>query len=455
LNLAERYLEFIKANALWQPTDHLLLAVSGGIDSVVLAHLTREAGFSFSIVHCNFHLRGEESERDEKFVQALARKMEVDYYLENFATEHFARDNKLSVQEAARDLRYHWFKEILSGKVDPVTGSKHSNPGYILTAHNMDDNVETVMMNFCKGTGIRGLKGMAVKRNRLVRPLLFASREEILNYAKEKEIDWVEDSSNAEEKYTRNYFRHTVIPAIEKIYPQLKQQVTANIAILNDTALLYDSAITLHKKKLLEVKENEVHIPIMKLLSMPASSTLVFEIIKDYGFHRHEAGEVMRLLEAANASYIQSPTHRIIKNRKWLIISPLQKEKPSLYLIEKPGDKIQAGGYQISVKEVQAGDVSFRSEKEVYLSADSIRFPLVVRRWKQGDYFYPLGMRKKKKLARFFIDSKLSATEKENAWVIESDKKIIWIAGHRIDDRFKILPGTKKILSFSLSAFPR
>jgi tRNA(Ile)-lysidine synthase len=455
LKLAERYLDFIKTNSLWQQGDHLLLAVSGGIDSVVLAHLTKEAGFNFSIVHCNFHLRGEESERDEKFVRTLADKMNVDFYLENFATVHWAKDNKLSIQEAARDLRYHWFKEILSGQVEPVSGSKKILAGYILTAHNLDDNVETVLMNFCKGTGIRGLKGMAVKKERLVRPLLFASREDILCYAKEKQIEWVEDSSNAEEKYTRNYFRHTVIPAIEKIYPQLKQQVTDNIVRMNETALLYETAIGFHKKKLLEVNGKEVRIPILKLRRMPALNSVIHEIIKDFGFHHHEAGEVIRLCEADNASYIQSATHRIIRNRKWLIITHLHAEKTSFYLIEKPGDKIQTDSIRIEVKEAETDKVKFGSEQQVYLDAAHIRFPLILRKWKQGDYFYPLGMPKKKKLGRFFIDIKLSATEKENTWVIESDKKIIWVAGYRIDDRFKILPSTKKVLCFSLSSLSR
>lgn len=455
MNLAERYLEFIKACTLWQPEDHLLLAVSGGIDSVVLAHLTKDAGFAFSIVHCNFHLRGEESERDERFVQALARKMDVDYYLENFATQHYARENKLSVQEAARDLRYHWFREILSGKVNPVTGIKQSNPGYILTAHNMDDNVETVMMNFCKGTGLRGLKGMAVKKDRLIRPLLFAAREDILAYAKEKNIEWVEDSSNAEEKYTRNYFRHTVIPAIEKIYPQLKQQVRDNILRLNETAELYESALSIYKKKLLVIKEQEVHIPILRLKTLPAVQTLLYEIIKHYGFNHNQAAEVLRLCDAANASYIQSPSHRIIKNRKWLLITPLQAVKSSVYLIDKPGGRVDLENRQLTVKEADRSQVNFGSEQQVYLSADHIHFPLIIRKWKQGDYFYPLGMPKKKKLARFFIDSKLSATEKENAWVVESDKKIVWVAGYRIDNRFRILPSTKKILSFTLSSLWR
>jgi tRNA(Ile)-lysidine synthase len=455
LNVAQRYLDYIKQNALWQPPDHLLLAVSGGIDSVVLAHLTKEAGFPFSIVHCNFHLRGAESERDEKFVRELAEKMEVDFYLENFATQHFARENKLSIQEAARDLRYHWFKEILTGNVNPVMGFRQSKPGYIVTAHNMDDNVETVLMNFCKGTGMRGLKGMSPKKDKLIRPLLFASREDIVGYAKEKKIDWVEDSSNAEEKYTRNYFRHTVIPAIEKIYPQLKQQVRDNIARLNDASLLYDSAIEVHKKKLLEVKDDEVLISILKLKRLPAFQTVIYEVIKDFGFTNNQVGEVVRLFDADNASYIQSPSHRIIKNRKWLIISLLQAKKSSYFLIEKPGDKVVLDSSQLIVKEVEKQQVSFGSEEQVYLTADKIHFPLVIRKWKQGDYFYPLGMPKKKKLARFFIDSKLSVTEKENIWVVESDKKIIWIAGHRIDDRFKILPSTKKILSFTLSSLSR
>jgi tRNA(Ile)-lysidine synthase len=454
LNLSEQYIEFVKRNRLFSQDDYLLIAVSGGIDSVTLCHLCREAGFSFSIAHCNFNLRGEESERDQRFTEDLAKELQVDFYLEKFDTKEYAEQNRISIQEAARALRYDWFNKITEGKIAAATiySSRPGKPTTIVTAHNSDDNVETVLMNFCKGTGIRGLKGIQPKQGKLLRPLLFASRGEINAYAKENNITWVEDSSNAEEKYTRNYFRHQVIPVIEKIYPRLKQQLTENITRFGEVAQLYEQAVAMHKNKIVEEKGEELHIPVLKLLKSSPLNTVVYEITKGSGFTHGQAEEIIKLCTAKNGSYIRSPSHRIIRNRKWLVIVPLKPETNSMLVIEEAGETIESNGFSLSVKKADPLEVVFDSEETVFVAADEIEFPLIIRKWKAGDYFYPLGMRKKKKLGRFFIDQKFSKPEKENTWVVESNRKIVWVVGHRIDDRFKLKPSTENIISLKMTS---
>jgi tRNA(Ile)-lysidine synthase len=453
LSLLQRYLEYVQTNHLFGKDDFLLVAVSGGIDSVTLCHLCREAGFRFAIAHCNFQLRGAESERDQGFVERLATQLNVPLFIEKFDTASFAEKNKVSIQEAARDLRYSWFYKILEGdaKPDARFGAVEKNPNMLATAHNLDDNAETVLMNFCKGTGIRGLKGMQPGQGKLVRPLLFAKRQHISEYALENNINWVEDSSNSEEKYTRNYFRHQVIPVIEKMYPQLKQQLTDNITRFREAAELFEQAIIFNKNKLVEIKGEEFHIPILKLLKSTPLRTIIYEITKGFGFTHGQADEIVKLCSARNGSYILSSTHRIIRNRKWLIITSLSSKSPERFIIENANDTVETKNFSFSIKDAAKAEVKFDSEAIAFIDAGEIEFPLILRKWKTGDYFYPLGMRKKKKLARFFIDRKFSKIQKENAWIVESDKKIVWLVGHRIDDRFKLKPSTKNILSFKMT----
>jgi tRNA(Ile)-lysidine synthase len=304
-------------------------------------------------------------------------------------------------------------------------------------------------MNFFKGTGISGLRGIEPKHDKIIRPLLFASKHDIIEYANDQRLQWVNDSSNDETKYTRNFFRHEIIPAIEKVYPDVKKNLAANIERSTEAELLYRQAIEAHKKKLLEYKGSEVHIPVLKLAKIEPLKSIVYEIIKNYGFSSNQVDEVVKLLSSESGKYMVSASHRILRNRAWLIISPMQQEEQTITLIEEGSEKIAFDNKQLSVK--CSDNIIVPADKNIaLLDAKEIKFPLLLRRWKQGDYFYPLGMNKKKKLARFFIDQKLSMNDKENIWVIESSKKILWIVGQRIDDRFKITGNTKKVLRLSL-----
>ena len=419
------------------------MAVSGGIDSAVLCELSRQAGIKFAIAHCNFGLRGEESERDEAFVQTLGEKYGVDVYVAKFDTTAFAEENKLSIQEAARKLRYDWFEDL----------RKEKEFDYTLLAHHADDNIETLLMNFFRGSGLEGLTGMPEDKAgfQCFRPILEIRRADIETFAKSNNLQWVEDSSNASNKYTRNFFRNSLLPQLKTVFPKVEENLLGNIDRLQQTATIYKVLMKDLKKKVCEVRGEEVHIPVLKLMKYKDTS-LIYEIIKDFGFGEKTVEEVIKLADADSGKYIANDQYRIIRHRAWFIIAPLTASAQTL-VVDKEADLIQFVNQQLRIKRLSKEKFSLEKQPSVaQLDAKELQFPLVLRKWKVGDYFYPLGMRKKKKLARFFIDQKLSKTEKEKVWVVESHKRIVWIVGHRIDDRFKITDATKEVVQLSLSS---
>ncbi len=454
MNLLEKFKEYISQHHLFNPKDKLLLAVSGGVDSVVLCELCKQAGYDFAIAHCNFKLRGEESERDEQFVKNLAEKYEVVFYTQSFNTKTIAAAEKKSIEETARDLRYAWFNELIG---NTQLGKENVNycplpfAHFILTAHHANDNIETVLMNFFRGTGIKGLHGILPKQNKIVRPLLFAKKEMLTAFAVANNLAFVTDYTNAQNDFTRNYFRNELIPAVQKIFPAAEENILNNIERLGEAEQLYNQSIALHKTKLLQKKGNEIHIPVLKLQKTKPLVTVLFEIIKEYNFTSHQTTAIIALLQSESGKYVQSATHRIIRNRKWLIISPNKTDEAANILIENGDAKIVFELGILQIEKLTELPAINHQPSTALLDAAEIKYPLLLRKWKQGDYFYPLGMQKKKKLSRFFIDQKLPLTQKEKVWVIESNKKILWVVGMRIDDRFKIISTTKKVLLIKLS----
>jgi tRNA(Ile)-lysidine synthase len=448
MELYRRFEEFINRNDLFGAKDKLLLAVSGGVDSVVLTHLCREAGFDFVIAHCNFHLRDEYSYRDEQFVKELAGTVNVPFYSKSFETKVLAEKRKTSIEETARDLRYEWFNELL----DPKRSELHKEhlPKWIVTGHHADDNIETVVMNFFRGTGIKGMRGMLPKQDRVLRPLLFARRKEIEDYALLHQLSYVSDHTNLENEFTRNFFRNRVIPMVREFYPASEQNILHNAERCREIEQLYNQAVDLHRSKLLEQKGNETHIPVLKLKKSTPLHTIVYEIIKDFGFTAHQVPEAIALLESENGKFIASPTHRIIRNRNWLIISPVLSMENRTILIESAEETVQFPLGTLQLKETTNYELP-TTNSEATLDLKDISFPLILRPWKPGDYFYPLGMKKKKKIARFLIDLKLSKTEKEKVWVLESNYRILWVVGYRIDERFKLNNATTRALSLKLT----
>ena len=447
MGLRENLQAYIKKENLFQPKDELLIAVSGGADSSVLCALCAAEGYHFSIAHCNFKLRGEESDRDEAFVRALGLKYGVEVFVKEFDTLGIAAERKTSVEETARNLRYDWFKELTTCGRDP----EKKDFDFLLTAHHADDNAETVLMNFLRGTGIKGLRGILPKHGNIIRPILFARRKEIEEFALQNNIDFITDSSNAASNYTRNFFRNDLIPAIEKVFPKVSENILNNIERFSGIEYLYEKSTDEIKENLVEKKGAETHIPVLKLAKTKPLGTVIYEIIKEYGFAASQVPETEKLLTSESGKYIVSATHRILRNRKWLIIGPLQSADADVHhIIEEHTASVIFSGGEIKFTQCLNPAVLSTNADTAYIDTAKLTYPLLLRKWKQGDYFYPLGMSKKKKLSRFFSDIKLSLAQKEKVWVIESDKKIVWVVGHRIDDRFKITALTKDILKQDL-----
>ena len=425
-----------------------LVAVSGGVDSVVLCHLCKTNGMPFAMAHCNFQLRGEESVRDKAFVTTIANEMGVELFTIDFDTKQYMAEGGKSVQVAARELRYNWFFELLNQSLIPNPQLLTPNLQYLATAHHANDNIETVLMNLFRGTGIKGLRGIQPASGKILRPLLGVSKKSITEYALQHGLKWVEDSSNSSDKYTRNFIRNRIIPLMEEVIPREEMGIGKTMEMMAEAEILYDEAIAMHRKKLVEVKRNEMHIPVLKLAASKPLKTITYELIKDFGFSAAQTDDVISLLTSESGRYVASASHRIIRNRAWLIIAPMKGEEANHVLIEKGDGSVSFAGGELNIQHSML-NVQFSISKEplvAILDAVSIQFPLILRPWKSGDYFYPLGMMKKKKLARFFIDQKLSKTDKEKIWVVESNKKILWVVGHRIDERCKINDSTRQVL---------
>lgn len=443
MDLLNRFISHIEG--LYPAIRHhsLLLAVSGGQDSVVLAELCRRAGFDFSMAHCNFQLRGEESNRDEAFVQALGQRYAVETYIRQFDTAGYAKQHGLSVQEAARAQRYQWF--------DALMNESGRSGTLLLTAHHADDNIETLLMHFFRGTGLNGLGAIPPRNGSVIRPLLPFFRSELEDFAKTAGLEWVEDASNASVKYTRNYFRLELIPALEKVFPQVKHNLQDNILRFRETAGLYDLMVEQLLAKLVRKVQEEWHIPVKQLLAY-RNRALIYALISRFGFREKQVDELIKLGSSQSGHYIDAPDapYRIIRHRHWFIISPVRPEASGNIVITENDKEIRFPGGLLQL-DILRGDYDSSRVDEQYLDLGQVQFPLLLRKWKAGDYFYPLGMRKKKKIARFLTDLKLSRTEKEDTWVIESAQRIICVAGKRIDDRFKVSGKTRSVLRIQLS----
>lgn len=425
---------------------HLLLAVSGGVDSVVLVDLVAKAGFEFSIAHCNFQLRGSDSERDELFVSTLQNATEI--FSKKFDTARFAQEQKMAIQEAARKLRYEWFE----GLMDHYR-SNYTKQILLVTAHHADDNIETVLMNYFRGTGISGMRGILPfqKDRSIIRPLLAFRKSELIDHAKNEGLEFVEDVSNSSDKYTRNFFRNQLIPQIQNIFPAVEENILENIGRMREVASIYQDAVAAEIQQLIVQKDNEIHIPILKLQKQKVLHTILWEITKQYGFAAAQVSEIMKLIHADNGAIVSSDNFRIIKNRNWLIIAKKASIDSLYHVIEQGTTHLSFENGRLEISTVNAAG-SLTDQTVALLDLHKIQFPLLVRKPRTGDYFYPLGMQKKKKLSRFFIDQKLSRTQKEKCWVIESNKKIVWVIGYRIDDRFKLPKDIDQILKIQFMA---
>jgi len=422
---------------LAKPGTTTLLAVSGGIDSMVMADLFLAAGTPFAVAHCNFQLRGSEADLDEQLVTDWCQANGISFHVARFDTKARSQEWKKGIQETARILRYEWFEQIRAA---------HSY-SKVATAHHANDNVETVLINLFKGTGISGLHGIRPHSGNIIRPLLFATRDEIAVYAAENEIRYREDASNASDDYLRNAVRHNLVPEIEKLFPQGILRANESINRFAEAEELYLRALEHEKKKLLEPRGQDIYIPIRKLRLHTPLNTLVYELLKPYGFSTAQTPQIVGLMDAESGHYIASATHRAIKNREFLIVTQVATDETDVIVIEGVPCTIHTGKYtfEFSVKELPGEIV--KDADVAMIDMSRLTFPLLLRKWKTGDYFYPLGMdMKKKKVSRILIHEKVALHEKEHIWVLESHKRIAWVGGIRLDERFKIKPATTQVL---------
>ena len=440
-------LSFNTKHQLFFKTNKLILAISGGLDSMVLLELLTSTDLDLEIIvaHCNFQLRGEEADQDQAFVEQIALEKKVAFLTINFDTETYAKENKLSIEEAARDLRYNWFEKI----------RKETSSNLIVTAHHLNDNTETLLFNITKGTGIKGLRGMLPKRGKIIRPMLEISRTEILKFAENNNIKYREDSSNNSLKYTRNLIRKNIIPELEKINTNFAKTQLKHFERFREIELLYSDILQKIKNNLFQEKKGDYYISINKLLQYRGYKTLLFELMAEYNFSNLQIEDVLSVLDSKESGKIFfSKTHRIVKDRKHLILSDLQKEIQNVFDLSKIKNKIKLPNKElirIQLKPIEKLTKISSKKHYAYLDADKLQFPLILRRWKDGDYFYPFGMNngngkaKKKKIKKFFSDQKLSIVDKENVWILTSGEKIVWVVNYRTDERFKITDKTKNV----------
>jgi tRNA(Ile)-lysidine synthase len=441
-----KFRSFIQSNSLCQSSDRILLAISGGIDSMVLLHLFITAGYKAGIAHCNFHLRGSESDGDEKFVKSAAENMGADFYRQDFDTEQSARASGISIQMAARNLRYRWFEEIRS---------RHGYD-YIATAHNQDDVIETFFINLSRGTGIRGLTGIPAKSERIIRPLLFASRKSIEEYAIGHDISFREDSSNASDKYLRNRVRHHLIPMLEEENPSFRMALMETMLKLSETEKLYEQELVLLKNRLMRKEGDRIKIRISDLSAHGARKSILFEILSEYNFSAQAMEDIIHSLGGPSGKQFLSATHRIVKDREDLIITPVDNKEERKYYLELEAGRITepVDLEWMVVDHTETFHIP-NDRKIACLDLQKLHFPLILRHWQTGDYFQPLGMQGMKKISDFLIDIKVSLPDKERTWLLTSGREIAWVIGQRIDDRFKVRPYTRQVLMMKFtSLFP-
>lgn len=447
-SLLERFSSIVRNEKYFDQRYILLVALSGGLDSVVLADLLRRSGYSLVLLHANFNLRGPESLRDRDFVEMLGRGWQIKTIIKDFDTQAYAEENNLSTQVAARNLRYDWFDRLLSD--DNIVDNKTA-PRRLLTAHHADDDLETLLLNFFRGTGFRGLRGIPDRREKIIRPLLSFRKAELQQYAVEQQLQWVEDSSNEEDYYTRNFLRHRLIPLLKEQFPAVEKNLLQNIRRFREGSVLYMETVERYRRELIEKRGGHLAIAILKLQKIPAQRTVLFELVREFEFSESQLDDIVSLMAAENGKFVQSRQWRLIRDRRWLVIAPLAAEDSSITVLTANDELIDFPLGRLSTKRIESKAIDFSAGENIaHLDASTIKFPLIVRSWKTGDYFYPLGMKKKKKLARFLIDQKLSKPEKENVYIIESDRRIIWVIGFRIDERFRVKPSTTHVLRFEI-----
>lgn len=413
-----------------------LLACSGGLDSVVLAHLCYQCKLDFSVAHCNFKLRGGESDRDEKFVQELAKKLNKSFLVKGFNTSDYVKNHKVSVQMAARDLRYEWFNQMMEEQHIKI----------LVTAHHADDNLETFIINLSRGTGIKGLTGIPSRTSNTMRPLLPFSRKRILEYANSEEIMWREDQSNVETKYLRNKVRLQIVPLLKELHPTFLDNFTFTQEYLKQIADISDNHIEQLKEEIFIREGGVIRIKIQVLLALKPLKAYIHALFSEYGFTAWE--DIKHLLTAMSGKEVQSKTHRLVKDRDVLLLSRVSDKVETQFEIPESCTQLED---PISLSIAKVDLIEEIGPNVLYVDKETLKYPLRLRKWQKGDYFYPLGMVGRKKVSKYFKDEKVDVIAKEKQWLLCSGNDIIWIVGKRADDRYKVTDRTNEIIKLILN----
>ena len=439
---------YIKEKNLFPPKAPLLVAASGGIDSMVTIHLLHSMNYRLAIGHCNFQLRGTEAVKDKELVEATAKALDLPIHTIEFETESYARSHGMSVQEAARELRYSWLEEI-----------RRKN-GYhrIVTGHHRKDNAETVLYKLIKRTGIRGIRGILPKRGHIVRPMLCLSKDAVLEYAGNHAVDFREDTSNFSDKYSRNFLRLNVLPKLQELNPKVIEAIDGLSHKVAEAEILMSERLKQIRSKILFEHQDTFELKFGYVLQHGSGRTILYEILRDFGFNEEQCIGIYKTLQSQPGSEFLSGTHRIIKDRKSLFIVPLESERQSILQYDKLPKQIQFNDHKIQLRAVPINKVTLRENASyAYMDLDKIQFPITIRYWKQGDYFYPFGLTRersdkvgKKKLSKYFKDEKVSGFAKKNTPVLFSGEHLIWLVGHRIDHRFRMTTETRNVLKMKV-----
>ncbi len=435
--MVEQFLKYIHNEKLFHSSQRILLAVSGGADSMLMLHLFTNAGFSVAVAHCNFRLRGSESDGDEQFVSEYCDNHNLAFYVKHFNTQDYSVEKGISIEMAARDLRYAWFDGLLS---------KHGFD-FLATAHHQDDVIETFLINLSRGSGIKGLSGIQPKSGKIIRPILFTNRTEILEYCTRFKIDFRTDSSNLDTVYKRNLIRQQILPLLEQVNPAFRRNALKTIGNLHETGQLFQQRMSEIKSWVYSEDDMGVMIHIEKLLNLSPLKTILFELIREFGFQADQVDDIIDSLTKESGRKFFSNEYRLIKDREYLLISPFLLKQDQVFYIEEDCHKINFP-IHLSLEIIdRKSDFRFSTHPNVAdLDLDKVVFPLILRHWQEGEYFQPLGMTGMKKLSDFFVDEKYSIPDKENIWILASGNQPVWIVGKRLDDRFKITSITKRIL---------
>lgn len=440
--MLKEFVLYIKEKQLFTSSERLLLTVSGGTDSVVLVELCHQAGLKFGIAHCNFQLRGEESEGDEKFVQELAQKYEVAFHTQRFETEAFSLEHGLSIQMAARQLRYEWFDRI----------RQEHRYDYILTAHHQDDLLETILLNLTRGTGIAGLHGILPKKDFIVRPLLFATRTAIFQFLQQRQLVWREDSSNRTSDYLRNRLRHEVIPILQEMNPKVAVAVSELAERVRATEEMVAENMQSAAQEVLHQENGSLWISYEKLEKQSAPLERLSYWLANYHFTYHQTKGIWKSRKAQPGKQFFSPSHTLITDRNHWIITPTELQQPPTWLITSATGEIRYPNGWLKWETMDKVEQINANPSVIYLDANELTFPITLRLWQNGDRFSPLGMQgKQKKISDFLIDNKVPRNVKEKVYVLETEGKIAWLVGFRLDERFKVKEKTKKYIKFSIN----